>query len=110
MYCKVDEITYGRCSWTSFEVLYTGEDRDDPDAASWKRAVYKVYARDTHEALTVQLASSDFDGHYDYLAHQDFEEQPDGSRKRKFTNLMSGDWAWEKSVSANVYLLTCRTD
>jgi hypothetical protein len=99
MYSKVDEITYGRCTWTSSDITYTGEDRHDPGAASWKRAAYTVFARDTHEALTSQLASSDFDGHYDYLAHQDFEEMPDGSRQRKFANLMSGDWAWKKLVS-----------
>jgi hypothetical protein len=63
-----------------------------------------MFARDTHEALTLQLAGSSFDDHYDYLAHQDFKEKLDGSRQQRFTNLMSGNWAWKKLVSICIVL------
>jgi hypothetical protein len=98
MYKKIDKINYGQSTWYSFEVLYTGEDRHKPGAPSWKHGSYKVYARDTHEVLASQLASSDFNGHYDYTAHKDTEQQPDGSWKPQYTSLMSGDWAWDKLV------------
>jgi hypothetical protein len=104
MYDTIEEIDYGQNTWYSFEVFYKGEDRHEPGAALWKNATYKVYARDTHEVLVSQLASTDFDGHYDYTAHKDTEQQPDGSWTPKYSNLMSGDWAWNKSVCIHYVL------
>jgi hypothetical protein len=105
MYAKIDDITLGRCTWYHFKVKYTGSDRDLPQAPSWKQASYNVYARDTLEALKSQLSSPDFDGHYDYSAKQDFVKESDGIWDRKYSNLMTGDWAWKKSVSEVLLLV-----
>jgi hypothetical protein len=69
-----------------------------------KNATYKVYTQDTHEVLVLQLASTDFDGHYNYTAHKDTEQQPDGLWTPKYSNLMSGDWAWNKLVCIHYVL------
>jgi hypothetical protein len=105
MYANIDKISLGKSTWYNFEVKYTGDDRDHPQAPSWKQASYTIYARDTLEALKSQLASPDFDGHYDYFARQDFTQQSGGTWERKFSNFMTGDWAWKKSVSTSLSLL-----
>jgi hypothetical protein len=105
MHDTIDKISLGKCTWYDFEVNYTGDDRDHPQAPSWKRASYRVYARDTLEALKSQLASPDFNGHYDYSARQDFTQDSSGTWERKLTNLMTGDWAWKKSVIILLSLL-----
>jgi hypothetical protein len=106
MYATIDRASLGKCTWFSFDVTYTGEDRNNPGAPLWKRAPYRVYTRNTREALTLQLASSDLKGHYDYVATQDFTQKPNGDWEQKYSNLMTADWAWKKSVSMSGFQVT----
>jgi hypothetical protein len=95
---ETNSIMHGRSTWSSFDVTHTGEDCHRPGAPLWKHASHKVYALDTHKVLVLQLASLDLDGHYDYLAHKASEQQHNGTWEPKYTDLMSGDWAWNKLV------------
>lgn len=44
--------------------------------------------------LEQQLATSEFDGKFDYIPYQEFDPQGD----RVWSNLMSGQWAYQQAV------------
>jgi len=93
MYDTIDTTTYGDSPWQSFSVTYSGAIPDDPPP--WMTAEYDVWYRDPKVVLEHQLTNPDFKGEVDYSVKVVVNE---GGRQ-EVCDLMSGQWAFEQSVS-----------
>lgn len=94
MYATIDSIQHGDAPWQSFSFHFMGPlARDDPQ---WKRATYTVYCRNTQTVVHNMLNNKEFDGKFDYIPFQEYT----GPQKRRVSNLMSGDWVYQKAVSS----------
>jgi hypothetical protein len=60
----------------------------------WKRQRYVVYCRNTLQALSCMLRNSDYKEQFNYRPYREYI----GPEKRRWSNLMSGTWAWDKAV------------
>lgn len=94
LYTTIDATPLGDAPWQSFSVSYAGEMPDIP--APWMLAEYDVWCRDVKTVMENMLANPDFDGEIDYAAKQVFEDDS----QRQFKDLMSGNWAFQQSVSS----------
>jgi hypothetical protein len=88
----IDEIDLGHVPWEKFSLQYPGE-LPESNPPTWMTKEYHVWFRDPRKIIHLILANKDFDHEIDYSPHQIFV---DG--KRKFSNFMSGDWAWRQAV------------
>ena len=88
----IDAINLGHVPWETFTLEYP-DDLPNYNPPSWMTKEYRVWFRDPRQIIHAILANKDFDGEIDYSPHQIFV---DG--KRKYSNLMSGDWAWRQAV------------
>lgn len=91
---KIDRIEHGELSWSPFELQYTGViPEDDPPSRMLQK--YTFWHRDVTKVAESMLRNRDFDGEIDYVAYKDYN----ASGERRWKDLMSGDWAWEQSVT-----------
>ena len=102
MYNTIDAIREGDASWQTIKVKYTGPLPSDGPTPRWMHEEYELCFRDLQELLHEQMASSEFDGHFDYVPYKEFDRKGD----RTWSNLMSGDWAWTQSVHS--FHLPCK--
>ena len=94
LYDTIDNIEIGDAPWKSFSVSFNG-DLHEGDTTSWKHATYDVWYRDPRTVLHNQLKSRDFASEMDFAP----KEVRDENDKRRYTDFMSGDWAWRQAVS-----------
>lgn len=97
LYQAIDSISDGTAPWRCFPVKYTGPKPTNGPILEWMEQEYEVWYRDSHELLKSMLENPAFDGHLDYVSFK--EHDPVG--KRRYKNLFSGDWVWEKLVRLN---------
>ena len=90
---QIDAIGLGNIQWEHEYLKYKGPLPTTTRHPEWKTAEYDVWYRDPREVIKNILARPDFDGHVDYGAYQEFDNE-----KRQYGNMMSGDWAWRQSV------------
>lgn len=96
LYLTIDAIIPGDIPWQSFTVTYDGDIPPTADkTASWKRANYEVWYRDPLLIMEQQLGNPDFAKEFDIAPKQVFDD----SNKRQYSDLMSGNWAWQQAVS-----------
>ncbi|KZP19656.1 hypothetical protein FIBSPDRAFT_911331 [Athelia psychrophila] len=92
MYQTIDEIQHGDAPWKMFRIRYQG-----PLPAGvppkWMTVDYELCLRDTRQVLHHQLSTVDYCDKIDYRPYQQFN----GTGKRVYSNLMSGDWAWSQA-------------
>lgn len=93
MYQTIDEIQHGDAPWKTFIIRYQG-----PVPAGvppkWMTVDYELCLRDTRQVLHHQLNTVDYCDKINYQPYQQFN----GTGKRVYSNLMSGDWAWSQAV------------
>ncbi|KAJ3491298.1 hypothetical protein NLI96_g824 [Meripilus lineatus] len=87
----IDEIPFGDAAWSSFDVRYTGP--VDENSPSWKRQTYTIHTRNTYEVQETFLKNQDFAKAFDYVPYEAYT--PEGARK--WSNLLSGRWAWKQA-------------
>ena len=93
LYATIDTIPHSDVPWQSFSVSYSGP---LPDALpSWMTAEYDVWFWDPKVVLEHQLANADFNGEINYAAKVVVDE----NGRREVCDLMSGQWAFNQSVS-----------
>ena len=92
---QIDQIRLSHIPWRSFEAAYSGDQQLGPDSPLWMRDKYEVWFRDPREIIHGILGNPDFSSGIDYIPYRDFV---DG--KRRWSEFMSGDWAWEQAVRA----------
>lgn len=90
---QIDSIPLGDVPWECFCLSYDGPPHESPRPPEWKITEYEVWFRDPRKVIKAILGNSEFNGHIDYSAYQEFE----GSQ-RQYRDMMSGDWAWRQSV------------
>ena len=102
MLATIDAIDLGDIPWQSFLVKYSG-DIPPTNPPDWMLKEYTVYFRDPLSVVRSMIANPDFRGQFDYSPYMEFE---DG--KRRWTDVMSGDWAWKQAVRFHSILMILR--
>ena len=103
VYGTIDAISEGDAPWTSLLMESTEAatlPADDPSVPRWKRATYEVVFRDPQILLDHQLSNPEFKNHIDYSPRLVYGE----NGQRVWSNLMTGNWAWNQCVSTHIYL------
>ena len=90
---QVDSIQLGSISWESFSLSYEGPPPETARPPEWKATEYEVWFRNPRDVIKGILGNPEFNGHIDYSAYREFEDS-----QRRYSNMMSGDWAWRQSV------------
>lgn len=90
---QIDAIKLGTVPWENAYLKYDGPLPEVTRPPEWKTAGYDVWYRNPRDVIKNILASPDFEGHVDYTTYQEFSGE-----QRQYTNMMSGDWAWQQSV------------
>jgi hypothetical protein len=96
LYGAIDAIKDGAIQWQSLSVKYDRVLPENPP--SWMTATYDVWYRDALEVMEYQIGNPDFANEFDFAPKQVF----DIKNKRQYTDLMSGNWAWEEAVRTYV--------
>jgi len=103
LYSTIDHTPVGDVAWESFSLKYN-HDADshsnhgvESDHAPWMDAAYTVWYRDPHAVVHNMLGNPDFKNEMDYVPYREWKGEGDDA-KRRWCNLMSGDWAWDRAV------------
>lgn len=97
LYNTIDNIQVGAAPFETVEFKYNGPLPSTPPA--WMTQTYKLSVRDSRTVLHHQLATSAFATQFNMRPYQQFQVS---SRDRVWSNLLSGDWAWDEAVSNEV--------
>jgi hypothetical protein len=92
LYNVIDATELGDVPWQGFAITYDGEVPDNPP--NWMSTPYDVWYRDPLLVMESQIGNRDFGKEMDYAPKQVFSQ----TWTRQFSDLMSGDWAWEQAV------------
>jgi hypothetical protein len=92
MYEQIDSIQHGDAPWRS---LKASVPHDTGDVPSWKKKEYEIWYQDPDVILTQMLENPNFDGEFDYAPYVELDE----NGERVWSNVMSGNYAWQQSVS-----------
>ncbi|KAF8886311.1 hypothetical protein BD779DRAFT_1611774 [Infundibulicybe gibba] len=90
LYRTIDATQQGDIPWDSFSMTYTGE--VGVNSPPWKLARYETWFRDPLKVMEQQIGNRDFAGEMDYAPKRIFK-----GGERQYTDLMSGNWAWEQA-------------
>jgi len=92
MYQTIDSIQEGDAPFKTISFKYSGA--IPPNPPRWMTETYELCTRDSRILLHNQLATTDFADAIDYKPYRQFDHTDD----RVWSNLMSGDWAWNEAV------------
>jgi len=99
LHTTIDLSTLGDVPW---QCLVTGvSGNTDEHSPSWMWTHYKVWYRDPGAVVSAMLSNPDFEGQFDLCPYVDL----DAHGKCRWNNVMSGNLAWQRSVSVSVLLL-----
>ena len=90
---QIDTIELGDAQWENTYLKYNGPLPETTHHPEWKTAEYDVWYQNPRQVIKSILANTDFNGHINYVAYQEFDGE-----KRQYGNVMSGDWSWRQSV------------
>jgi len=101
MLATIDAIKLGDIPWQTFSAKYCGEVplENPPD---WMLKEYTVCFRDPLAVVRSMISNPDFKGQFDYAPYAEFE-----GGKRRWTDLMSGAWAWKQAVRSISSVFRC---
>jgi hypothetical protein len=96
LYDSIDALSGGGgTSWESFIINIADETAgSNSNRSSWMDADYQVWYRDPQALIQDLLANRSFADEFDYAPYHEYEHG-----QHRFSNFMSGDWAWRKAVS-----------
>lgn len=92
MYATIDSIQEGDAPFKTLRLRYNGPLPAEPPR--WMTETYELCTRDSRVVLHHQLATTGFADQFNYKPYRQFDNQGD----RAWSNLMSGDWAWNEAV------------
>ena len=100
LYSTIDAVPFGDSPWASFRIKYSGP---VPDAASerppWMASEYTVWHRNLLDVVKSILSNPNFVPDFDQAPYREFVGD-----KRRWTDFMSGNWAWDQAVSPSFSL------
>lgn len=88
----IDQIQDGNATFTTVQFKYTGELPKNPPAQMTNK--YELCTCNSHVLLHHQISTSDFASQFDYKPYHQFDHTGDCV----WSNLLSGDWAWNETV------------
>ncbi|KIJ07413.1 hypothetical protein PAXINDRAFT_90419, partial [Paxillus involutus ATCC 200175] len=94
VYKTIDKIRIGDIPWKCLSMNYTGT-RVDENSPSWQKESYQIWYHDPDHVVKVMLENPNFASQFDYTPYH----LTDGDGKQRWTNFMSGNYAWRQSVS-----------
>ena len=93
MYNTINSIQEGSVPWKTVKFWYTG-----PFPAGtpprWMTEDYELCFRDPCSILLNQITSPELQNHFNYVSYKQF----DSHRECVWSNLISGEWAWNEAV------------
>ena len=98
LYATIDSAHLGHIPWRSVKLSYQAAEGEDVSDVPWKSKTFEVWYRDPQEVLKVQLSNRDFANEMDFVAKKVFDSK---TKQRRYQDFMSGEWAWEQSVSCD---------
>jgi len=93
LHSTIDAINLGHVPWQSYTARYQGLRPDDAPTPEWMTTDYQLWYRDPRRVIRNILANPDLADSIDYTPYREFEGD-----KRRYCDLMSGNWAWEQCV------------
>lgn len=93
LYETIDSTPVGDVPWQSFKLKYDGI-RPTRDAPAWMDDEHIVWFRDPCDLLRNLLSNTDFDGEFDYMPFQEYDD----NGNHRYQDFMSGNWAWRQAV------------
>ena len=97
LYQRIDSIQQGDIAWDGFSVQYNSALlQSGAQRLPWMDQTFEVWFRNPLQILENQIRNPDFKDEMDYAPQQIYYKG-----KRRYQNLMSGNWAWEQAVSSN---------
>lgn len=100
MYATINSIQVEDVPWITHTFQYSGP-QPDGSCPQWMGDTYELSVRNVLLLLEKQLATSDFNGHFDAFSFTEFT--PEGHRV--WSNLMSGDWTYQEVVRSFIWAL-----
>lgn len=94
MYATIDSIQEGDAPFETISFKYSGP--LPPHPPRWMMETYELCTRDARLLLHNQLRTTDFKDQANLRPYRQFNHHGD----RVWSNLMSGDWAWNEAVSS----------
>ncbi|KAF8801949.1 hypothetical protein BYT27DRAFT_7308890 [Phlegmacium glaucopus] len=91
LYSTIDSILLGDTPWEGFKVTYNGDVLES--SPSWMTKEYEVWYQNPLEVMEAHIGNPDFAQEIDYAPKQVIGK----NQKQQYTNLMSGQWAWEQA-------------
>ncbi|PSS31904.1 hypothetical protein PHLCEN_2v2328 [Hermanssonia centrifuga] len=87
----IDSTPLGDAPWVTRKAQYNGPLPQDPPP--WITAHYEICFRNTLVCAHNMISNPDFADEFDVAPYREY----DGRLERRYTNLMSGDWAWSQA-------------
>ncbi|TFK58421.1 hypothetical protein BDN72DRAFT_782112, partial [Pluteus cervinus] len=96
LFKTLDAIEVGGMPWNGSIAMHEG--CLPPDPPLWMTQKYEFWFRQPLAVLEEQLANPEFADHIDHAPKRMFRKRRKGRGvRRRFRDLMSGDWAWEQA-------------
>ena len=92
MYMTIDSIQEGDAPFETISFRYSGP--LPPHPPRWMTERYELCTRDARILLYNQLCTTDFKDQINLQPYHQFDHKGD----HVWSNLMSGDWAWDEAV------------
>lgn len=98
LYATIDSIQHGDAPWETIKVRYRGP-LPPGQPPKWMTTTYELSVRNSRQVLHQQLASPNFRKKMNYTPYRQFNPR----KQRVYSNLMSGDWAWDQAVRTYLF-------
>jgi Plavaka transposase len=95
MYKTIDSTPLGDVAWETFSFQYTGARPPGGNIPSWMNTTHDIWFRDPRALVHNMISNPDFDSGFHYAPFQEY----DVHGAHRFSDLMSGNWAWKQAVS-----------
>lgn len=92
MHAVIDAIERGIAPWECFKVKFDGERPVNPPG--WMDDEFDVWYRSPREIVHQLLANPELAPGFSYAPYQEFQNE-----ERRWSDVMSGNWAWRHAVS-----------
>jgi hypothetical protein len=101
LYATIDSIQIGDAPWKTYTLRYSGP--RPPTPPKWMTQTYDLCTRDVRHLIHQQLATTAFKDHINLVPYRQFNQ----AGRRVWSNLMSGDWAWNQAVCISFCTSLC---
>ena len=102
LYDTIDSTPLGDIPWESFSLRFS-QDRCGDHVPSWMDTDYDFWYCNPWKLVHNMISNPDFMDGFDYTPYQEH----DINESRRYSNLMSTNWAWQQAVHCIKTLFIC---